>query len=80
MPRIDGGQLAHHDSGPRTPVNVAMSLTMLAVLYHPIALLLLLVVAAIGWSRVVLDDHSRGQVIAGALCRFAASAAVFPLA
>lgn len=39
--------------------------TSLVILYGPVWLLAFLPVAAIGWSRVVLRDHTIAQVIAG---------------
>ncbi|RSN38591.1 hypothetical protein DMC64_41730 [Amycolatopsis sp. WAC 04197] len=42
----------------------------LAVVYGPVALLLLLVVALICWSRVVTGDHTTGQVTAGTALGF----------
>jgi membrane-associated phospholipid phosphatase len=44
------------------------SAAVIAVLmFGPLWLPLLLLVPAVGWSRVVLRDHTRGQVIAGSL-------------
>ncbi|WP_240519521.1 hypothetical protein [Amycolatopsis antarctica] len=50
---------------------------MLACVYGPSALALAGLVALVGWSRVVLRDHTTGQVCAGAVAGFAASAVVF---
>jgi membrane-associated phospholipid phosphatase len=53
---------------------------MLALLYSPLALLLLGVVAIIGWSRVVMRDHTLAQVLVGAVNGFIVSGAVYLLA
>jgi len=44
----------------------AMTTGILAALYGPALWLLLPVVAAIGWARVRLTDHTLAQVLAGA--------------
>jgi hypothetical protein len=49
----------------------------LAVVYGPIALLLLLVVALICWSRVVTGDHTAGQVTGGAALGFGVTILTF---
>lgn len=40
---------------------------IVALMFGPAWLPLMLLVATVGWSRVVLADHTRGQVIAGSL-------------
>ncbi|MBO0840225.1 MAG: hypothetical protein J2O49_05345 [Sciscionella sp.] len=52
------------------------AVAMLAVMYGPVALLGVAVLAAVGWSRVALADHTVSQVIAGALVGPLAGAAV----
>jgi membrane-associated phospholipid phosphatase len=44
----------------------AGGVAMLALVYGALALLLLPLVVLVGWSRVVLRDHTTAQVIAGA--------------
>jgi membrane-associated phospholipid phosphatase len=53
------------------------AVAMLAAVYGPWALLLLLVVALICWSRVVTGDHTAGQVTAGTALGFGVSLLVF---
>ncbi|MFI0742514.1 phosphatase PAP2 family protein [Streptomyces sp. NPDC021100] len=43
------------------------SVVMLSLCYGPWALLAYLLVGMVGWSRIELYDHTRGQVAAGAL-------------
>ncbi|MGW1681185.1 hypothetical protein [Saccharopolyspora sp. NPDC002376] len=43
------------------------AVVILAVLFHPVCWALMLVVAAISWSRVHLRDHTTAQVTAGAI-------------
>ncbi len=43
------------------------AVVILAVTYSPVLWLLAVLVAAIGWSRVVLHDHTTAQVLGGAL-------------
>ncbi|MER7012820.1 hypothetical protein ABT324_15495 [Saccharopolyspora sp. NPDC000359] len=45
----------------------AGAVVILAVLFHPVCWALLLVVAAISWSRVHLRDHTAAQVTIGAV-------------
>ena len=45
---------------------VAASVTMLVILYGPIAVVSIVLVPLIGWSRIELKHHSIAQVIAGA--------------
>ncbi|KAA5830201.1 hypothetical protein ABT337_31850 [Saccharopolyspora hirsuta] len=45
----------------------AGAVVILAVLFHPVCWVLLLVVAAISWSRVRLGDHTTAQVTIGAI-------------
>lgn len=52
---------------------------ILAVLYGPIFLAGLLIVAAVGWSRVQLGRHTLGEVAAGAVVGAAVCAMVLPL-
>ncbi len=49
----------------------------LAVVYGPAALVLLLVVALICWSRVVTADHTAGQVTAGTALGFGVTVLTF---
>lgn len=49
----------------------------LAVVYGPVALLLLLVVALICWSRVVTGDHTAGQVAVGTALGFGVTVLTF---
>jgi membrane-associated phospholipid phosphatase len=44
----------------------AGSTAMLVLIYGPVALAVLPLVALVGWSRVVLRDHTVAQVIVGA--------------
>jgi len=46
--------------------SLASSVTLLTILYGTIILPAFLLVALVGWSRVVLHRHTVGQVIAGA--------------
>ncbi|ATY17211.1 hypothetical protein CU254_41540 (plasmid) [Amycolatopsis sp. AA4] len=55
----------------------AGGVAMLAFLYGPWALLLLLLVALVSWSRVVLRDHTPGQVAAGGVAGFVVCGALF---
>jgi membrane-associated phospholipid phosphatase len=55
----------------------AGSVAMLAFLYGPWAWTLLLLVAIVCWSRVVLRDHTTGQVSAGAATGAATAIALF---
>ncbi len=43
------------------------AVAMITLLYGPWSLPLVLVVALVGWSRVVLGDHTVAQVVVGAL-------------
>ncbi len=52
---------------------------ILTALYGPWALLGLLAVALIGWSRMVLGAHNRDQLIAGAVVGFPVAVILFPL-
>jgi membrane-associated phospholipid phosphatase len=52
---------------------------ILAVLYGPIFLVGLLIVAAVGWSRVQLGRHTLGEVAAGAVVGAAVCAVVLSL-
>ncbi|MER7077460.1 hypothetical protein SAMN02982929_06533 [Saccharopolyspora kobensis] len=45
----------------------AGAVVILAVLFHPVCWALLLVVAAISWSRVHVRDHTAAQVTIGAI-------------
>ena len=45
----------------------AGAVTVLVLIFGPVLLFGVPLVALIGWSRVVLADHSRAQVIAGAV-------------
>jgi membrane-associated phospholipid phosphatase len=53
--------------------------TVLTMVYGPVLLVGLVLVAAIGWSRVVLRDHTIAQVIAGAGCGALLAAVSFGL-
>jgi membrane-associated phospholipid phosphatase len=55
---------------------VAGSVAALGVVFGPPGLLSLPAVAAVGWSRVALRDHTTAQVVAGSLLGFAAGGAV----
>ena len=54
-------------------------LAILTILFGPYVLFGLPLLAAIAWSRVVLDDHTWPQVIAGALLGSAVATAMFLL-
>jgi membrane-associated phospholipid phosphatase len=54
-------------------------LTILVILFGPSALLGLPVLAAVAWSRTVLDAHTWPQVVVGAALGALAAAGVFPL-
>ncbi len=54
-------------------------LTILVILFGPWALLGLPVLAAVAWSRTVLDAHTWPQVVVGAALGALAAAGVFPL-
>ncbi|MFH5879038.1 phosphatase PAP2 family protein [Arthrobacter sp. NA-172] len=45
---------------------IAAAAVIAVLMFGPAWLPLILLVPAVGWSRVVLRDHTRGQVIAGA--------------
>jgi len=51
----------------------------IALLYGPVWLALFLVVALVGWSRVVLTDHTPTQVLVGALLGPVSGGALFLL-
>ena len=53
------------------------AVAMLTMVYGPIALTGYALVALVGWSRVELRDHTRGQVVAGAILGAAVAAATF---
>lgn len=53
------------------------AVAMLTMVYGPIALTGYALVALVGWSRVELRDHTRGQVIAGTILGAAVAAATF---
>lgn len=57
----------------------AASVTILVMSFGPVLLAGIVVVAAIGWSRVVLYDHSTAQVIAGVAAGSAVAAVTFGL-
>lgn len=54
-------------------------LGILVVLFGPWALLGLPVLAAVGWSRIVLDAHTWAQVLAGGAVGALVAATLFPL-
>jgi membrane-associated phospholipid phosphatase len=54
-------------------------MTILCLAYGAFLTPLVIVVAAIGWSRVALRDHTPAQTIAGALLGSFAAATVFAL-
>lgn len=54
-------------------------LGILVVLFGPWALLGLPILAAVGWSRIVLDAHTWAQVIAGGTMGALVAATLFPL-
>jgi hypothetical protein len=53
------------------------AVAMLAMVYGPIALIAYALVALVGWSRIALRDHTRSQVIAGAILGAAVAATTF---
>jgi hypothetical protein len=53
------------------------AVAMLTVVYGPIALTGYALVALVGWSRIELRDHTRGQVLAGAVLGAAVAVATF---
>jgi hypothetical protein len=55
------------------------AVAMLTVVYGPIALTGYALVALVGWSRIELRDHTRGQVLAGTVLGAAVAAATFTL-
>ncbi|WP_046779533.1 hypothetical protein [Streptomyces yangpuensis] len=55
----------------------AGSVAMLAMVHGPWVLLACAVVAVVGWSRVVLRDHTPAQVLAGTAMGAAVAAATF---
>ncbi|WP_019632531.1 hypothetical protein [Actinomadura atramentaria] len=57
----------------------AGSVAMLALAYGPVLLAAFVVVAAVGWSRVELRDHTTAQVLAGSALGAAASAISYSL-
>ena len=58
---------------------VAGSVVILALVFGPNLLLLLALVAIVGWARVELHDHTVAQVIAGAWLGMITAAVVFLL-
>lgn len=54
-------------------------LGILVVLFGPWALLALPVLAAVGWSRIVLDAHTWAQVVAGGAMGALVAGTLFPL-
>lgn len=57
----------------------ALGATALVVVFGPWALLTAPLVAAVGWSRVRLGDHTPAQVAAGLAAGVLVTAALFPL-
>jgi hypothetical protein len=55
------------------------AVAMLTVVYGPIALAGYALVALVGWSRIELRDHTRGQVLAGTVLGTVVAAATFTL-
>ena len=53
------------------------SVTILALLYGPPVLAAYVLVALLGWSRVVLEDHSVAQVVVGSVLGAAAAALAY---
>ncbi len=53
------------------------SVTILALIYGPLVLGGYLLVALLGWSRVAVRDHTRWQVVGGAVLGAAAAALVY---
>jgi membrane-associated phospholipid phosphatase len=53
------------------------SVTILALLYGPPVLAGYVLVALLGWSRVVLEDHTVAQVVAGSVLGAAAAALAY---
>ncbi|XVV15204.1 phosphatase PAP2 family protein [Actinoplanes sp. CA-131856] len=51
----------------------------LTVIYGPAVSPAWLLVAAVGWARVRLKEHTTAQVLAGALVGAAATGVLFPL-
>jgi hypothetical protein len=56
---------------------VAGAVVILVLVFGPAWLLLVPLVAAVGWARVVLSDHSPAQSMAGALLGAVVAASVF---
>lgn len=64
----------------KTSLHAAVSaggVAMLSFLYGPWALLLLLLVAMVSWSRVAIHDHTVSQVAAGAITGFLIGSTLF---
>jgi membrane-associated phospholipid phosphatase len=53
------------------------SVTILALLYGPPVLAAYVLVALLGWSRVVLEDHTVAQVVVGSVLGAAAAALAY---
>ena len=53
------------------------SVTILALLYGPAVLTAYVLVALLGWSRVVLEDHTVAQVVVGSVLGAAAAALAY---
>ena len=53
------------------------SVTILALLYGPPVLTAYVLVALLGWSRVVLEDHTVAQVVVGSVLGAAAAALAY---
>jgi hypothetical protein len=57
----------------------AGTVAVLVALYGPVALAAVPLVPLIGWSRVRLSAHTRGQVVAGTLAGAVIAGVVFPV-
>lgn len=58
---------------------VAGAVVILVLVFGPLLLVLAPLVALVAWARVVVRDHTRAQVIAGAVLGSAVAAVVFTL-
>lgn len=56
---------------------IAGAVVILVVVFGPVWLVLITLVAAVGWARVVLGDHTPAQSCAGALLGATVAASVF---
>ncbi|MGW8329433.1 hypothetical protein ACWGLE_16165 [Streptomyces sp. NPDC055897] len=66
-------KISFHTAVPAGSVAVA------TLIYGPWALIVCTLIVVVGWSRVVLKDHTLAQVLAGAIAGGAIAACVFTL-